>query len=167
MGKKIKVIGLVAVLMIGELVAAYFIFGHSGGNAAHAEGDAAAEAHKKEEEEHAAEEHEEHQAGLEVELGEFNVIKSQPLASTTLRISFKMYGMVGAKDEATFKELFEEKKHRFREQVLEIVRSSDVNDLNDPVLGLIKRKILEKSNRLIGKPLLTGVVFSDFAYIEQ
>jgi flagellar FliL protein len=42
-----------------------------------------------------------------------------------------------------------------------------MNDLTDPVLGLIKRKILEKTNRLLGKAMVKGVVFSDFSYYEQ
>jgi hypothetical protein len=34
-------------------------------------------------------------------------------------------------------------------------------------LGLIRRKILEKSNRTLGKPLLEEVIFSDFSLVEQ
>ena len=40
-------------------------------------------------------------------------------------------------------------------------------DLTDAGLGLIKRKILEKTNRALGKPLLQTVVFSDFSFVEQ
>ena len=47
------------------------------------------------------------------------------------------------------------------------VRNSEIGDLTDPGLALIKRKILGKSNDLLGKPVLTTVVFSDYAFVEQ
>jgi len=34
-------------------------------------------------------------------------------------------------------------------------------------LGLIKRKILEKSNRTLGKPLLQEILIPDFSFVEQ
>ena len=61
----------------------------------------------------------------------------------------------------------EENLHRFRDQVIVILRSSDLEDLTDAGLGLIKRKILEKTNPLLGKPYLQAVIFSDFSFIEQ
>ena len=64
-------------------------------------------------------------------------------------------------------ELFEENRHRFRESVIVIVRSSDLADLTDAGLGLIKRKVLEKTNRALGKPLLKDVVFSEFSLVEH
>jgi flagellar FliL protein len=47
------------------------------------------------------------------------------------------------------------------------IRNSRVEDLTDPGLALLKRKILAKSNELLGKLLLKAVLFSDFSYIEQ
>jgi len=32
---------------------------------------------------------------------------------------------------------------------------------------LIKRRVLEKINRTLGKPLVQGVIVSDFSFIEQ
>jgi flagellar FliL protein len=32
---------------------------------------------------------------------------------------------------------------------------------------LLKRRILAKSNDLLGKPLLHSIVFSDFSFVEQ
>ncbi|MFZ5832842.1 MAG: hypothetical protein ACOY3P_22375 [Planctomycetota bacterium] len=103
----------------------------------------------------------------EVDLGEFSVTAYQPVSNTTLRIDFHLYGTVGSGDEKEFLRLIEENKHRFREQVLVIVRSAEVTDLTDAGLGLVKRKILDKTNRIIGRPLLKAVIFSDFSFIEQ
>ena len=61
----------------------------------------------------------------------------------------------------------EENKHRFREQVLVTVRAADLTELTDAGLGLMKRKILERANHTLGKPLLETVVVSDFSFIEQ
>jgi flagellar FliL protein len=185
MGKKMKIMGVVAAIMLGECVVAYVLFTGTG-----ASNPAAADEHLTDESadepaseghghaakshghgsghgESSAPRHRGKDASIEVLIGDFNATKYQPQANTTLRINFQLYGTVAADKEGEFKALLEERKHRLREQVLEIVRSSDMGDLADPVLGLIKRKILEKSNRLIGKPLLKGVVFSDFSYYEQ
>jgi flagellar FliL protein len=51
--------------------------------------------------------------------------------------------------------------------VITIVRSAEMTDFADPSLGLIRRRILEKSNRALGKPLLVEVIFSDFSLVEQ
>jgi len=42
-----------------------------------------------------------------------------------------------------------------------------VTDLTDAGLGLLKRKILEKSNRILGRPLLQTIIFSEFSFVEQ
>ena len=92
-------------------------------------------------------------ADVEVDLGEFCVTALQPTANLTLRIDFHLYGSVGADTEKEFKHLLEDNKHRFREQVLVTIRSADITDLTDPNLGLVKRLILEKAHKTLGKPL--------------
>ena len=104
---------------------------------------------------------------VEVDLGEFSVSSFQPVSSTTLRIDFHLWGTIGSEDEKEFLMLMEDNLHRFREQVIVTVRSADITDLTDAGLGLVKRKILEKTNRTLGKPLLRAVIFSDFSFIEQ
>ena len=104
---------------------------------------------------------------MEVDLGDFNVTSYQPLSQTTLRLDFHLYGTVAADEKAEFDIKMEESTHRFREQVIVIMRSSELTDLTDAGLGLIKRKVLEKSNRIFGKPLLRTIIFSDFSFIEQ
>jgi flagellar FliL protein len=108
-----------------------------------------------------------HEARKEVDLGEFSVTSFQPVSGTTLSINFHLYGAVLEADDAEFHELFEENRHRFRESVIVIVRSSDLADLTDAGLGLIKRKVLEKTNRALGEPLLKDVVFSEFSLVEH
>ncbi|MBN2022555.1 MAG: hypothetical protein JW809_07145 [Pirellulales bacterium] len=104
---------------------------------------------------------------VEVDLGEFTVTAFQPSSSTTMRIDFHLYGMIAQSDEKELLTLKEENDARMREQVNAIVRAANISDVTDPGLGLIKRRILEKTNQILGKPLLKGVIFSDFSYIEQ
>ena len=104
---------------------------------------------------------------VEVDLGKFTVTAFQPISSTTLRIDFHLYGTVDADDATQFDETWQENTHRLRDQVIMTVRACDLAELTDAGLGLIKRKILEKINRTLGKPLLQAVIFSDFSFIEQ
>jgi flagellar basal body-associated protein FliL len=104
---------------------------------------------------------------MEVDLGQFAVTAFQPVSNSTLRIEFRLYGTVSPKEEKEFLRLKEENLHRFRDQVIVTVRSAEITDLTDAGLTLIKRKLLEKTNRMLGKPLLRSVIFSDFSSIEQ
>jgi flagellar FliL protein len=104
---------------------------------------------------------------VEVDLGEFNVTAYQPASNTTLRIDFHLYGTVAALEQKEFMTRLEENLHRFREQVIVTVRSSEITDLTDAGLGLVKRKIMDKTNRMLGKQLLQTIIFSDFSFIEQ
>lgn len=128
---------------------------------------AAAGEHGKEEvaEEHKSEHAAEHEA--EVELGKFNVIVHKPTENLTMRINFHLIGTVPEKEHHEFEELYPKCEHRLRDQIIFEIRKSEVADLSDPGLALLKRKILAKSNELLGKPMLRTVVFSDFAFIEQ
>jgi hypothetical protein len=127
-----------------------------------------ASAHHEEKDEHAADgvksaAHNMH----EVKLGSYHVVTFNTETGTSLNIDFELYGTVLAKEEKEFTELFEANKVRLREQILVTVRGSDVTDLSDPDLGLLKRKILEKTNRTLGKPLLNEAIFSKFSFIER
>jgi flagellar FliL protein len=104
---------------------------------------------------------------IEVDLGEFCVTALQPTANMTLRVDFHLYGSVSADNEKEFKRLLEDNKHRLREQVLVTIRSAEIGDLTDASLGLVKRMILERAAKTLGKPLLREVIISDYSFVEQ
>jgi hypothetical protein len=182
LGKKLAILGIVAAVIGIECGAAYWLLS-SAGNASAQAGEPAEsknEGKAGEKGEHKAAKHEGKGAGehgadgakdadeeIEVVLGEFSLTSFQPATNTTLRIEFKLYGTVNGKDKTDFLAALEENQHRFRDQVLKIVRSSEITDLTDAGLGLIKRKILEGTNRMIGKSMLHSVIFSDFSFVEQ
>ena len=84
-----------------------------------------------------------------------------------MRIDFHLFGTVKTENQKDFLKLMEENKHRFREQVLVTVRGAEITDLTDAGLGLMKRKLLDRANHTLGKPVLQTVVISDFSFIEQ
>jgi flagellar FliL protein len=104
---------------------------------------------------------------VEVPLGQYSFSAHQPRTGTTLRIDFELYGTIDPKDKDAFGEILEAHKHRIHDQVMVIIRSSELEDLTDAGLGLIKRKILAKTTATFGKPLLKSVLFHNFSFIEQ
>lgn len=103
----------------------------------------------------------------EIDMGEYSLTAFQPASNTTLLVNFHLYGTIAGEEEGFFAASYEANKHRIRDQVLTTIRSAEIADLTDPGLGLIKRQILEKTNRTLGKPVLQGIVFSDFLAVEQ
>ncbi|MGH7137640.1 MAG: flagellar basal body-associated FliL family protein [Pirellulales bacterium] len=103
----------------------------------------------------------------EIDMGEYSLTAFQPASNTTLLINFHLYGTIGSEEGPFFAASYEANKHRIRDHVLTTIRSAELADLTDPGLGLIKRQILEKTNRALGKPVLQGIVFSDFVAVEQ
>ena len=103
----------------------------------------------------------------EVSLGSYHVLTYNPDTGSSLNVDFELYGTVLADEEGDFFHLYEANQIRIREQILVTIRSTAVTDLTEAGLGLIKRKILEKTNRALGKPLLHEAVFSKFSFIER
>jgi len=103
----------------------------------------------------------------EVSLGSYHVLTYNPDSGSSLNVDFELYGTVLEEEEGDFFQLYEANQIRIREQILVTIRSTAVTDLTEAGLGLIKRKILEKTNRALGKPLLHEAVFSKFSFIER
>lgn len=103
---------------------------------------------------------------VEVDLGSFTITNHRLPTETTFRTDFHLYGTVAESDLDEFNAIFARNTNRFRSQVIEEIRESEIERLEDPGLGLIKRRFLEKSNALFGKPLLRSVMFSDYTFVE-
>lgn len=103
----------------------------------------------------------------EMDMGKYNIMVHHPAQNLTLRVNFHLIGMVTEGEEEDASTMFKVCEHRLRDQVIYEVRNSTPADLTDPGLGLIKRKILAKTNELLGQPVLLNIVFSDFTYLEQ
>jgi flagellar basal body-associated protein FliL len=190
LGTKLKIAGFILGVVAVEWVVAYFYLPSAAPAAAppatqEEHHDAAdSEPAKHESSEHAAASHGGHGGGhsgghgestksasrgvqQEADLGEFTVTAYQPVSSSTLFISFHLYGSVLDKHTDELSKRLEEHKHQVRDNIIVIIRSAEITDLTDAGLGLIKRRILETTNRTLGKPLLQGIMFSDFSFVEQ
>jgi hypothetical protein len=175
--KPLLVSVFVAIVILTECMFAYFLIPSSSDLEAWAKekaphSDASSSEHGPEAEtghasdaSHAAHPPGEHE--VEIELGKFNIVIHQPAANLTMRVNFHLIGTLPEKELASFETLFHHNEHRLRDQVIFEIRNSRVEDLVDPGLALLKRKILAKSNELLGQPVLRAVLFSDFSFIEQ
>jgi hypothetical protein len=103
----------------------------------------------------------------EVSLGSYHVLIYNPETGSSLNVDFELYGTVLEEEEGDFFQLYEANQIRIREQIIVTIRGTAVTDLTEAGLGLIKRKILEKTNRALGKPLLHEAIFSKFSFIER
>ena len=103
----------------------------------------------------------------EFELGTFNVTKYNPETEKTLVIDFELYAAVPTAEGDEFHEQLESNRNRLREQIIITVHASETADLTEAGLGLIKRKILEKTNRALGKPLAREILLSKFNFVER
>jgi flagellar FliL protein len=167
MGMLLAALFIVVVVVI-ELTIAYFVFPSAEDTQQLAQEMMAANAHDSTSgaDSELPQESEEH-GTKEVDLGRFDVSSFQPLSNTTLRISAHVYGTLAEEDEEAFHKLFEEKQQRIREHVVVILRNAELGDLTDAGLGLIKRKILETTNRTLGKQLLRQIIISEISFLEQ
>lgn len=183
-GPKLKIAAFILGVAAVEWVVAYvYLPSVAPGTPPAAEKHAAEETHEEEAPAEAEGDHEKHgvpeglasHAGStkshgsmqEVDLGEFQVTAYQPVSSSTLFISFHLYGSITERQVEEFNKRLDGNKHRIRDNVIVIVRSAEITDLTDAGLGLIKRRILETTNKALGKPLLQGVMFSEFSFVEQ
>lgn len=103
----------------------------------------------------------------EVALGLYHVLSYNPDTGTKTNIDFELYGTVLDDEESEFFDLFAANEQRIREQILVTVRGTDMTDLTDPTLSLVKRKLLERANRALGKPLLQELIVSKFSFEER
>lgn len=167
----VKAVAFVSILVIVQVVGASMLI-PSGEETAQLAKKYVAAKHGESESEAEGEEggHAAHGAGqetTEVELGKFNITHFNPASNTTLSIDFELYGSVLAGNEQEFHHLLEKNKIRVREQVIMTLHAAGSKELSDAGLGLIKRQILEKTNRALGHPVLREVLFSKFNFVER
>jgi flagellar basal body-associated protein FliL len=174
--KKLKVAGILAAIVLAQCFVVYVWLPAGEERSAHA-------SVKTEATTHESAHHEATQEQTEVDLGAFSLTVFNPNTNNNLLIDFHLFGTVtGAPlaaesaekpekveegDAAKLESLLKKNRHRFRDQVIVTIRNSQIADLTDPGLGLIKRQILAKTNTLLGEPLVKEVVFSDFVVVEQ
>jgi hypothetical protein len=167
----IKAVAFVSVIVIVQIVGAAMLAPKAQDTAKLAKDIAAAASGQSADaqDEHAkdAKEHGPEKNLKEVELGTYNITRYNPSTNTTLAIDFELFGTVLAEDAAEFQHHFESSNARIKEQITLTMHSAESGDLTDAGLGLIKRQLLEKTNRALGEPMLKEVLFSKFNFVER
>lgn len=107
------------------------------------------------------------EATSEVNIGTFNITRFDPDSDKTMNVDFVVLGVVLADEEADFLAAFEASRGRIEEQVVMTMHGANTSDLSSAGLGLIKRQILEKTNRALGRPLLREVIFTKINFVER
>lgn len=172
----VKAAAIISVIVLAQVCAASMLLPTADQTRAVGQQLAAA-AHGKEAEpqEHAAAEESgdgkgEHATGeqtLEKTLGTYHIVSFNPKTGASLSVDFELFGTVLADEGPEFDHLFSAHEKRISEQITIAVRGLQADDFTDPGLGLIKRIILEKTNRALGKPLVREAVVSQFSFIER
>jgi hypothetical protein len=103
----------------------------------------------------------------EVTLGTYHIVSFNPKTDSSLAVDFELFGTVLAAEQPEFEHLYAAHEKRISEQITIAVRGLQADDLTDPGLGLIKRIILEKTNRALGKPLVREAIISQFSFVER
>lgn len=105
---------------------------------------------------------------VEVSLGDpFTVTRFNPESDSTINLDFELFATVLADEARDFEIQFEKNRNRVRDHVTVTLLRAEATHLTDPGLGLIKRKILEKTNRALGKPLVREVLVTRFNFVER
>ena len=98
----------------------------------------------------------------EVDLGTFTFTEGD-LSNMPFRLSVQFFGLVNKKDREEYNKRYDIHKNRVRNAILIILRSSSQAEITDPTLGLIKNRIMVKTNEILGMPLVKGVIYTEIA----
>ena len=88
-------------------------------------------------------------------------------ADKTVNIDLEVYATVLADEQDEFDEIYATNKNRVREQINLTIQAAEPSELSDGGLGLIKRRILERTNRALGKPLVREVFLTRFNFVQR
>ncbi|MBT4866873.1 MAG: flagellar basal body-associated FliL family protein, partial [Planctomycetaceae bacterium] len=103
---------------------------------------------------------------VEVSLGNYNPTNS--LGVGIVHVAFDLTAIAAADNEQALKVAFlETHGARIRSAVIRVIRSSNLEDLNDPESYVIKRKIREEINKVLPKTLIIEVVMDKFRLMPQ
>lgn len=163
---KLIVVGFIGVVILGECLLAYFLI-PSADEVAAATKTKLVEELKVNDDGDGVAPLDESTPVSEVELGKFNLSLYQQASNTSRSIDCVVVGIITQQEKADFDMLFKNNEHRLRDRIIQEFRNSDAAELNDGGLGLIKRRILEKSNAVFGKRILREVLFSEYSFVEQ
>lgn len=111
--------------------------------------------------------HDDDQRVVEYELGDYAIPFIPTGSDRQHLVEFRLYGTLQAKDLPRLKDLYAQRRLRFRDSLIIEIRNATTDELNENQLGLIRRRILAKSTELLGEAILLNVGFHDYQVIEN
>lgn len=162
---RLLIAGFMASVVGAECLFAYLWLPSEGEVAAQME-QIAVEAKEEAEKEKGKQEDEE-ALEIEVDLGEFSVTNHRLQTETTVRVDFHLFGTVTESEAEEFRELYARNEKRLRARIITEIRNCEMTELEDAELGSIKRKLLDISKGVLGKPMLHQIIFTEFKFVER
>ncbi len=159
--KKVKVIGLVLIVMFVEAIGMYFLLPSPS-----VAGEGTTESLIADAEEATGSGD---QIDIEeVEIGKFNTTNSIAAPGSTIHVSFTLVAIVSQENAEAFKTSVKEKYNwRVKQAVSKVVRSASLEDLNAASLSTINRLIREEINKVLGKSYVIKVVLGEPSTMAQ
>jgi hypothetical protein len=104
---------------------------------------------------------------VEFDLGTFSVPCIPAGSDQKYRIEFRLSGILLEKNLEHMIALFNERLGRFRHRMILEIRNASLQELQEPQLGLIQRRVLATSTELLGEAILLNVVFPEYQVLEE
>lgn len=162
--KKLLIGAIVLVVVAVQAVVTYLVLGrHPGAETGDGHGE-------KPHAEAAADEHDAEGGSAdvaEVRLGDFGFSNGTASPGSIMHVDFKLSAITSAKQASSLEAQVKAREARIRQAVNRIVRSSNLDELNDPGLTTIKRQARDEINRVLQKSYVIEIVISDFRLMEQ
>lgn len=101
------------------------------------------------------------------ELGAFVLKDYQPLGDVTTRLIFRAHASVKEDQSELFAKRLENRRHRVREQILIAARLAEPEELQDPSLEKLRRRILLRIRHSLPELPIDEVYLSEFQYFTK
>ena len=159
--KKVKVIGLVLIVMFVEALGMYFLLPSPSVASDDIKGELASA-------EDGIGEDGVDVTVKEIKIGEFKTTNTIAAPGSIIHVSFTVIAMVSAENETPFDTAVNEQYNwRVKQAVSKVIRSSSLEDLNSPSQGTISRLIREEINKVLSKSYVMRVVLEPYTMMEQ
>jgi len=102
------------------------------------------------------------EADQEIEIGAFNVTNCVALPETALQMTFHVHVQVPPDMVAEMQQRLEPRRNRVEQAIEIIARRASYKDLEDASLQLVKKRIREQVNEILGNKYVTEVIVRKF-----
>lgn len=100
-------------------------------------------------------------------LGEFRIRNYRPVEHEKVTLQFTVYAEIDDGQHERFEQVWKNREHRVRNQIITAARLVPPNEFDDPTLRALRRRIYLRLRRAVPE-LPSGEIFvSDFSYIVE